>query len=133
LREGVQEYKIFPLCGTSNRRNNTVDSLVVNSSVSSDSTEVSIFCSFARLYSEQFNWQPKLDGLTFNSTDAEEATWLERAFEESEIFEVVKTLNGDKASGLDGFSLAFFQSCWMILKDVMNFFHDIHQGCFFGK
>jgi hypothetical protein len=95
---------------------------------------VSIFCSFTRLYSEQFRWQPKLDGLTFNSTDAEEAKWLERAFEESEIFEVVKTLNGDKASGLDGFSLAFFESCWMILKeDVMNFFHDIHQGCFFGK
>jgi hypothetical protein len=131
LREGVQESKFFALCGKSNRRNNTVDCLVVNDSISSDSVEVSIFCSFTRLYLEQFIWRPKLDALTFNSTDAEEATRLERAFEESEIFEMVKTLNGDKALGLDGFSLAFFQSSWMIVKeDVMNFFHDIHQGCF---
>jgi hypothetical protein len=34
-----------------------------------------------------------------------------RAFEESEAFEVVKALNGDKALGYDGFSLAFFQTC----------------------
>jgi hypothetical protein len=40
---------------------------------------------------------------------------------------VVKTLNGDKTSGLDGFSLAFFQSCWEVLKeDVMNVFHEFH-------
>jgi hypothetical protein len=35
--------------------------------------------------------------------------WLERAFEESEVFEKVKALKGDKASSPDGFSLAFFQ------------------------
>jgi len=33
---------------------------------------------------------------------------LERAFKESEVFEVVRTLNSDKAPGPDGFSMAFF-------------------------
>jgi hypothetical protein len=36
-----------------------------------------------------------------------EATWLERAFEESEVFEVVKALNGDKAPSVDGFLFGF--------------------------
>jgi hypothetical protein len=52
---------------------------------------------------------------------------MERAFEESEVFEVVKALNGDKAMGPNSFSLPFFQPCWEILKeDIMNVFHDIH-------
>jgi hypothetical protein len=33
---------------------------------------------------------------------------LERAFEESEVFEVVKALNGDKTTSLDYFALVFF-------------------------
>lgn len=39
---------------------------------------------------------------------------MERAFEERELFEVVKGMNVDKALGLDGFPMAFFQSCWML-------------------
>jgi hypothetical protein len=34
--------------------------------------------------------------------------WLERHFEESEVLEVVRDLNGDKALGPDRFSMAFF-------------------------
>jgi hypothetical protein len=40
---------------------------------------------------------------------------------------VVKALNSDKASSLDGFSMAFFQACWDVLKDdTMKVFHDFH-------
>jgi hypothetical protein len=40
---------------------------------------------------------------------------------------VVKALNGDKASGLEGFFLVFFQTCWEVLKeDIMNIFHEFH-------
>jgi hypothetical protein len=49
-----------------------------------------------------------LDGLLFYSIGDEEAIWLERAFEERKVFEVVKALNGDKTLGPDSFSLAFF-------------------------
>jgi hypothetical protein len=35
----------------------------------------------------------------------------------------VKALNGDKMSGPDSYSLAFFQACWVVLKeDIMNAF-----------
>jgi hypothetical protein len=68
---------------------------------------LNIYCSFTRIYSARLNWRPKLDSLTFNTVDAEEASWLERAFEESEVFEVVKALNGDEAPSLDGFLFGF--------------------------
>jgi hypothetical protein len=36
---------------------------------------------------------------------------------------VVKGMEGDKASGPDGFTMAFFQSCWGVMKhDVMAVF-----------
>jgi len=46
--------------------------------------------------------------ISFQAIGEEEGSWLERDFEESEVFEVVKNLNGDKASRHDGFSLGFF-------------------------
>jgi hypothetical protein len=51
-----------------------------------------------------------VDGISFDSILVSEACWLERAFEE-EVRKVVLTMNGDKASGPNGFSMAFFQAC----------------------
>jgi hypothetical protein len=43
-------------------------------------------------------------------------------------------MNGDKALGLDGFFLAFFQPCWSILKeDIMQIFHHLHDHCTFSN
>jgi hypothetical protein len=57
---------------------------------------------------------------------------LERVFEEEEVRKVVSAMNGDKASGLDGFSMAFFQECWDVLRvDVMKVFSEFHaRGLF---
>jgi hypothetical protein len=62
------------------------------------------------LYTEQFNWRPLLDNLSFDSIDEAKASWLKRDFEEGEVLEVVKVMNDDKVLGLDGFSMAFFQA-----------------------
>ena len=45
-----------------------------------------------------------------------DASWLDQSFEEEEMFRVINDFNGDKAPGPDGFSMAFFQSCWCVLK-----------------
>jgi hypothetical protein len=37
--------------------------------------------------------------------------WREREFEEREVRELMKAMNGDKAPGLDGYSMVFFQAC----------------------
>lgn len=55
----------------------------------------------------------------------EDAFWLERPFEEEDVSGVVRGLNGDKALGLDGFSLAFYQVCWDVIKeDVLSVFNE---------
>jgi hypothetical protein len=77
---------------------------------------------YNKLYTEQFSWQPKLNGLSFDSIGEVEANWLERVLEEGE-----KAMNSDKASGLDGYSMAFFQAYWEALKEgIMKLFHDFH-------
>jgi hypothetical protein len=75
-----------------------------------------------------------VDGLSFSSIDAKESTWLEREFEEQEVWEVVRILNGDKAPGPHGFTIAFFQKCWDVLKTyLMAVFSEFHNQCQFEK
>jgi hypothetical protein len=63
-----------------------------------------------------------VEGLSCLSIDADKNIWLERAFKE-EVWDVIRDLNGDKASGPDGFTMAFFQKCWDFLKtDIMVVF-----------
>ena len=60
--------------------------------------------------------------MEFGRIFEEDALWLDRPFEDDEVFGVVSGFSGDKSPGLDGFSMAFsfFFSCWNILKsDIM--------------
>jgi hypothetical protein len=47
---------------------------------------------------------------------------------------VVKDLQGDKAPGPDGFTMAFFQKCWSVIEaDVMGFFDEVYHHCKFER
>ena len=71
--------------------------------------------------------------LFFSRISEEDATWLDRPFDEEE-FGVVHDFNGDIAPSQDGFSMAFFQSCWSMVKtDIMNVFHIFHAHAVFEK
>uniref|UniRef100_A0A2N9GUF6 Reverse transcriptase domain-containing protein n=1 Tax=Fagus sylvatica TaxID=28930 RepID=A0A2N9GUF6_FAGSY len=60
--------------------------------------------------------------------------WLERPFDENEIIDVVKGFNGDKAPGLDAFSLAFFQQCWNVVwAEVLAVCQEFHEYCHFER
>jgi hypothetical protein len=53
-----------------------------------------------------------------------EASRLEHPFEERVVLKVVKGMNRDKAPNPNGFSMAFFQDCWDVIKTViMGGFH----------
>jgi hypothetical protein len=59
---------------------------------------------------------------------------LERVFEEEEVKGVVKAMNNDKALGPGGFSMAFFQACWDVVKeDIMKVFCDFHDRSKFER
>jgi hypothetical protein len=73
-----------------------------------------------------------VDGLSFTSIGEEAKDRLERRFDKEEVVQVLKDLEGDKAPGPDGFTMAFFQKCWPVLQDdIMGFFEEVYdQGQF---
>ncbi|XP_075636750.1 uncharacterized protein LOC142608985 [Castanea sativa] len=63
-----------------------------------------------------------------------ERDWLERRFKKEEVLRVVKELEGDKAPGPDGFSMAFYHHCSGVVKrDVLTVFEVFYQHSKFEK
>ena len=57
-----------------------------------------------------------------------EAYSLEIPFSMEEMSSTLSVLNGDKAPGPDGLTVAFWQLCWDIVRDdVMRMFRDFHE------
>ena len=131
LREGDANIRFFHRMANSNRRNNGIESLMVDGRLSSDQGMIAncITKFLMNLYSDQQVDRPFLEVLVFPMISGDNAEWLDRPFEEAEIFDVIQNFNYDKSPGLDGYPMVFFQACWGILKpDLMAVFHH-----FFAK
>jgi hypothetical protein len=75
-----------------------------------------------------------LDNLAFDSLDEVEASSLQLPFAKNEVLEVVKGMNRYKAPGPNGFSIAFFQDCWDVIKtELVGVFQDFHTHSKFVK
>jgi hypothetical protein len=134
LKEGDKCTKFFHQVANANRRNNSIESLVVNGTETSDPAIISdhIVNFYDSLFTEPLGWRPRLDNLEFDMLSDYEASNLEAPFEEREVWEVIKGMDGDKAPGPDGFTMAFFKECWGVIKgDFMAVFTEFHdQGEF---
>ena len=64
---------------------------------------------FQSLLSNNMDWRAEIEGLSFTSLNSEEVGSLEVPFREEEVFIALNEMDGDKASGPDGFTLAFMQ------------------------
>ena len=120
----------------SNRRNNCIENLMIDGASSSNQDRIAnhIEQFYMNLYSEQQDQRPFPDVLDFPRISGDNADWLERPFEETTIFEVIREFNGDKSPGPNSFSMAFFQACWGILKsNIMAVFHHFHVTNQFEK
>ena len=131
LKEGDQNTKFFHRLANLHRRNNIVAAMMVDGNRTEDPTVIQdhIVHFYKTLYSEQFQGKPNklLAPMMENilSIDEGERLWMEREFEEDEVWEVVRKMKGDKALGPDGFSMAFFQKCWEVIKkDMMEVFKE---------
>ncbi|RVW53840.1 LINE-1 reverse transcriptase-like [Vitis vinifera] len=69
-----------------------------------------------------------IEGLVLKQISLSEAEALEFPFSEAEIYAALMRMNGDKAPGPDGFTVAFWQKCWEIVKeDVLDMFKEFHE------
>jgi hypothetical protein len=104
LKEGDKCTKYFLWVSNSNRRFNSIESLSVNGSISSDQSVVRDYAAqfYETLFAKPYSWRLRLDDLAFDSLDAVEASLLELPFEERVVLEVVKGMNRDK------------RSCWFL-------------------
>ena len=113
LKEGDSNTRFFHRMANSNRKNNCIENLMIDGALSSNQDRIAdhIEHFYMNLYSEQQVQHPFPDVLDFPRISGDNVVWLERPFEEVEIFEVIKEFNGDKSPGPDGFLMAFFQAC----------------------
>jgi hypothetical protein len=136
LKEGDHNTSFFHRLANSHRMNNFISSLSIDGSDTSNQEVIngSIIQYDSNLFTETTLWPPKLDGLEFPLLDAREVDWLERPFREEEVHQALLNMDCNKASRLDGFTIAFFQSCWVIVKDdLMRVFHNFHEHDLFEK
>jgi hypothetical protein len=112
LKEGDKCTKFFHSIANSNRRYNSIDSLLIGDTLSSNKTEIGehVVEFYQKLFHEPSRWRPMVDGISFDSISDFDASWLERAFEEEEV-KKVSAMNCNKTPVPDGFSMAFFQPC----------------------
>ena len=128
--------RFFHRMANSNRRNNCIENLMIDWALLSNQDRIAdhIEHFYMNLYSDQQVQRPFPDVLDFPRISGDNAVWLERPFEEAEIFEVIKEFNGDKSPGPDGFLMAFFQACWGTLKsDIVAVFNHFHVTGQFEK
>uniref|UniRef100_A0A2N9EHP5 Reverse transcriptase domain-containing protein n=1 Tax=Fagus sylvatica TaxID=28930 RepID=A0A2N9EHP5_FAGSY len=152
LKEGDKNSSFFHRIANSNRNANTIGHLIINGTTSTDQDEIRehIAQFYEQLYTEDGRRRPFLDGIHFSFISDEDAKWflraflllmrmemlskVERPFDEDEIAKVVQGCNGDKAPGPDGFSLAFFQHCWSVVRnDVLAVCNEFHEHCQFER
>jgi len=89
---------------------------------------------YKKLYEEDHPTRPFLEGLVYDSISEDDACDLLREFSKEEVWKAINDLGKEKAPGLDGFNIVFFQHCWSVVKkDVMGLFSKFHSKGVFEK
>lgn len=78
---------------------------------------------FEKLYSSNKFLRLQLEGLAFLVMSDESRIWLERDFEEEEIFSTMTDCGDDKAPSPDGFNFSFIRTALAFTKIDLCEFH----------
>ncbi|XP_077224226.1 uncharacterized protein LOC143857676 [Tasmannia lanceolata] len=130
LKEGDKNSAFFHAMASVRRRTNRIESLSVNGLRRNTKEDVSsaIVDFYTKLYASEGSLRPIPEGVEFNSLNLEASSSLEQPFSEEEIEKGLFSIPKDKAPGPDGFCLAFFQSCWSVVKrDIFRFFKEFFE------
>ncbi|RVW79372.1 E3 SUMO-protein ligase MMS21 [Vitis vinifera] len=115
---------------SAHRRNNAMGRIKVNGEWLVEEQEVKegIVNSFQQLLTEDMVWQADIGNIQVGCISQQDAECIEVPFEETEIHSALMEMNGDKAPGPDGFSVAFWQNAWAFAKEeIMEMFKEFHE------
>ncbi|RVW41080.1 LINE-1 reverse transcriptase-like [Vitis vinifera] len=131
LREGDKNTGFFHRMASAHRRNNAMGSIKVNGEWLVEEQEVKegIVNSFQQLLTEDMAWQADIGNIQMGCISQQDAECIEVPFVENEIHSALMEMNGDKAPGPDGFSVAFWQNA----EEIMEMFKEFHEHSTFVR
>ncbi|RVW23310.1 putative ribonuclease H protein [Vitis vinifera] len=130
LKEGDRNTGFFHRMANAHRRNNSLERMKINGVWLTEEKEMreGIVSAFQQVLSEEPGWRADVEGLHFQCLSSSEAENLEVQFSEEEIQAALMGMNGDKAPGPDGFTIAFWQSSWGLVKEeIMDLFREFYN------
>ncbi|KAJ9671525.1 hypothetical protein PVL29_025297 [Vitis rotundifolia] len=136
LKEGDKNTGFFYRMANAHWRNNSVDRIKINGVEVVEEQEVreGIVNAFQHQLSEEPGWRADIEGLHLQCLNHNEAEALELPFTEEEIHSALMEMNGDKALGPDGFTMAFWQFCWGFVKEeVLELFKEFYDQNSFAR
>ncbi|RVX22106.1 putative sugar phosphate/phosphate translocator [Vitis vinifera] len=136
LREGDKNTGYFHRMATAHRRINHMDIIKINGVWLTKEKDVreGVVNVFQHLLTENSDWKADIEMLQLEQINQQEAENLEHPFSEDEIHSALMEMNGDKAPGLDGFTMAFWQRCWVLVKEeVLDLFKEFYEQSAFIK
>ena len=122
LKDGDANSKYFHTCVKARASRNSLKAIKVDGTWVEKPTKVrKVVVDYFRNQVADTHWErPTLDGVDFATLSGEDNRDLNSPFSMLEIEEVIKTSDGNKSPGPDGFNFAFFKYFWYLLK------HEIH-------
>ena len=136
MKEGDNNTCFFHRLANSHRNANFIKRIEVDGALYEDELDVrsQLVLFYQGLYEETELGCPTMDGLDFACIVEEERLTLEKEFTKEEVIQVLREMEGDKAPGPNGFTMAFFHNCWSVVeKDVMDFFDYFHRHSMFER
>ena len=118
------------------RRNNSLDKIKVNGVWLTEEQDVreGLANAFHQLLLEDSGWKTDIEGLHLEHLSIQEAESLELPFSEEEIHFALMEMNGDKTPDSDGFTMAFWQTCWDFVKEeILELFKELYDQSSFAK
>ncbi|RVX18307.1 LINE-1 reverse transcriptase-like [Vitis vinifera] len=108
-KDAKDSFKKWVLMASAHRRNNVMGRIKVNGEWLVEEQEVreGVVNSFQQMLSEDMVWQADIGNIQVGCISQQEAESLEIPFAEIEIHAALMEMNGDKAPGPDGFTVAF--------------------------
>jgi hypothetical protein len=118
LRQGDANSKFFYRCVAARKNINSLMALKVGDIWIESPHHIRevVALYFENHFSSPVLIRPKLEGVCFPSLSLEENSRLVDCFSEAEIVEVVRSSDGNKSPGPDGFNFAFLKKCWGTIK-----------------